>query len=87
MVGVHPEYWTRRMYDRVKQWVKEQGGRLMYLGGNGLNCEVELDGTGALICRTYDDTAEPDGHESRMHRRHESRRQICWVLPSPTRVL
>ena len=25
-----------------KDWVDEQGGRLMYLGGNGLNCEVEL---------------------------------------------
>lgn len=38
----HPEYWTRRMYDTVKRWVFERGGRLMYLGGNGLDCEVNL---------------------------------------------
>ena len=38
----HPEYWTRKMYDAVKAWVFERGGRLMYLGGNGLDCEVEL---------------------------------------------
>ena len=30
------------MYERVKAWVFERGGRLMYLGGNGLNCEVEF---------------------------------------------
>jgi N,N-dimethylformamidase len=38
----HPEYWTRKMYDSVKAWVFERGGRLMYLGGNGLDCEVQL---------------------------------------------
>ena len=38
----HPEYWTRKMYDAVKAWVFERGGRLMYLGGNGLDCEIEL---------------------------------------------
>src|SRR5262249_34671527 len=42
VLGPHPEYWTRWMYDRVKQWVFAAGGRLMYLGGNGLNCEVTL---------------------------------------------
>ena len=38
----HPEYWTRKMYEAVKTWVFQRGGRLMYLGGNGLDCEVEL---------------------------------------------
>jgi hypothetical protein len=38
----HPEYWTRKMYDAVKAWVFDRGGRLMYLGGNGLDCEIEL---------------------------------------------
>jgi hypothetical protein len=38
----HPEYWTRKMYDAVKSWVFERGGRLVYLGGNGLDCEIEL---------------------------------------------
>jgi hypothetical protein len=27
---------------QVKEWVQERGGRLMYLGGNGVNCEVTL---------------------------------------------
>ena len=30
------------MYFRLKTWVFERGGRLLYLGGNGLNCEVEF---------------------------------------------
>jgi N,N-dimethylformamidase len=30
------------MYERVKEWVYDRGGRLMYLGGNGINCEVEF---------------------------------------------
>jgi hypothetical protein len=38
----HPEYWTREMYDGLKRWVVDRGGRLMYLGGNGLDCEIEL---------------------------------------------
>ncbi|MDQ2682641.1 MAG: carboxypeptidase-like regulatory domain-containing protein, partial [Chloroflexota bacterium] len=42
VISVHPEYWSREMYLRVKAWVHERGGRLMYLGGNGLNCEVEF---------------------------------------------
>src|SRR5262249_46383572 len=41
ILSTHPEYWTRRMYDRAKAWVFQQGGKLLYLGGNGLNCEVE----------------------------------------------
>jgi hypothetical protein len=42
ILSTHPEYWTRKMYERVKQWVFHERGKLMYLGGNGLNCEVEL---------------------------------------------
>lgn len=30
------------MYHAVKRWVTEEGGRLAYLGGNGINCEVEF---------------------------------------------
>ena len=44
ILSTHPEYWSRKMYFNVKSWVNERGGRLMYLGGNGLNCEAELDG-------------------------------------------
>jgi hypothetical protein len=84
IASVHPEYWTRRMYERVKSWVHERGGRFMYLGGNGLNCEVEFLGerdtdNQALRCRTYlgsvegslgmPDPANPSRWlESRFHR-------------------
>ncbi|HEY8548155.1 MAG TPA: N,N-dimethylformamidase beta subunit family domain-containing protein [Acidimicrobiales bacterium] len=34
ITGTHPEYWTTPMRDALEQWLGE-GGRLMYLGGNG----------------------------------------------------
>jgi N,N-dimethylformamidase len=34
VTGTHPEYWTTAMRDALEQWLDE-GGRLMYLGGNG----------------------------------------------------
>tara|TARA_B110000014_G_C19792615_1_gene411841 strand:- start:7 stop:585 length:579 start_codon:yes stop_codon:yes gene_type:complete len=30
------------MYYTLKKWVFDEGGKLLYLGGNGLNCEVEF---------------------------------------------
>ena len=51
IVSVHPEYWSEEMYRRLKAWVFERAGRLMYLGGNGLNCKVEfLDGGTRMVC-------------------------------------
>ena len=49
VISTHPEYWSREMYRRVKTWVFERGGRLMYLGGNGLNCEVEFPDPATMI--------------------------------------
>lgn len=34
VTGAHPEYWSTRMWDAVVAY-QQQGGRLMYLGGNG----------------------------------------------------
>lgn len=34
VTGSHPEYWTARMLDALDAWL-DQGGRLLYLGGNG----------------------------------------------------
>ena len=34
MTGAHPEYWTTRMWDAMVAY-QAQGGRLMYMGGNG----------------------------------------------------
>jgi N,N-dimethylformamidase len=53
MISVHPEYWSREMYLRVKEWVWQRGGKLIYLGGNGLNCEVEFIGEDALRFKTH----------------------------------
>ena len=91
ILPVHPEYWTREMYLRVKQWVFERGGRLAYLGGNGLNCEVTLDADGAMRCLThvYSISGEMGGHsmeqpeieyESRMHRTLESEANLLGVV-------
>jgi N,N-dimethylformamidase beta subunit-like, C-terminal len=35
LTGSHPEYWTEAMLDALESWLAD-GGRLMYLGGNGL---------------------------------------------------
>ncbi|MBT8446615.1 MAG: LamG domain-containing protein [Gammaproteobacteria bacterium] len=40
--GTHPEYWTGDMLDALAAY-KEQGGRYMYLGGNGLYWVTALD--------------------------------------------
>ncbi|HEX5282506.1 MAG TPA: carboxypeptidase-like regulatory domain-containing protein [Bryocella sp.] len=69
MLGVHPEYWSRTMFDRVDHWVRG-GGRLMYLGGNGLNCEVLFPSETVMRCLSREDFTENEknGNESRMHR-------------------
>lgn len=78
VIGVHPEYWTREMFRRVEEWV-HGGGRLMYLGGNGLNCEVTVDGN-SMRCLTFDDTKAPDAiHESRMHRTYAPEARLLGV--------
>src|ERR1051325_11193795 len=53
IISTHPEYWSREAYVRVKQWVFDRGGRLLYLGGNGLDCEVELPDESTMRCKTW----------------------------------
>lgn len=79
VLNTHPEYWTEEMYWKVKRWVFERGGRLMYLGGNGLNCKVELldDGT-AMRCLN----AWPADKESRFHAQVESEANLLGVVYS-----
>lgn len=85
--AVHPEYWTRRMYDRVKHWVFEKGGKLLYLGGNGMNGEVELRPDGSVLHHNGKlrglDVAGLGGYESRMHQRHESEANLVGVVFTP----
>ena len=53
VISTHPEYWSRDAYVRLKRWVFERGGKLMYLGGNGIDCEVELADAATMRCRTW----------------------------------
>jgi N,N-dimethylformamidase len=97
IIAVHPEYWTREMYLAVKQWVFERGGRLMYLGGNGLNCEVTLSASGQMRCLTHVNSVagelgghSPDGsveYESRMHRTLESEANLLGVVCTVTGIM
>ena len=78
----HPEYWSRDMYDRVKRWVHADGGRLVYLGGNGLNCEVELPDPATMIVRNGDGrllNAHRAEWESRFGMRHEPEANLLGV--------
>lgn len=98
IISTHPEYWSRAMYEKVKDWVYNRGGKFMYLGGNGLNCEVEfLDETtlhfnsqlvssdGGVAMR------DPDNpeivYESRLHRRVESEANLLGVVYSDPGVM
>jgi hypothetical protein len=86
VLSAHPEYWTRRIYDRVKRWVFDRSGRLLYLGGNGLNCEVELAGD-VMVCRNENITslwpAGMRGKDSRFALRHESEAHLLGVVFTP----
>jgi hypothetical protein len=85
ILGPHPEYWTRQMYDRVKEWVFHKGGRLVYLGGNGLNCEVELREDTMIVHNGNIRSLWPDGigAESRFALRHESEANLLGVVFTP----
>ncbi len=89
VLGAHPEYWTREMYEQVKRWVFERGGRLVYLGGNGLNCEVSLAGDATMIVHNGDArrlAANPQ-LESRFGMRYESEAHLLGVVYSEAGVM
>ncbi|MEM7091444.1 MAG: N,N-dimethylformamidase beta subunit family domain-containing protein [Actinomycetota bacterium] len=56
VTGTHPEYWSTRMLDALCEW-QRQGGRLMYLGGNGFYWRVAFsdDWPGAMELRRAED--------------------------------
>lgn len=99
MISVHPEYWSREMYQKAKRWVFDRGGRLMYLGGNGLNCEVEFLGRDRLRFKTFLPAAPPGrpgaphprdpsvAIESRMHRTLESEASLLGVVWTESGVM
>jgi len=98
IISTHPEYWTRRQYERVRDWVRDRGGRLMYLGGNGVNCEVEL--LDASTMRTKTHLAAVDGSlgqwdpdnatkwlDSRFHRTVEPEASLLGVATTEAGIM
>ncbi len=81
VLGPHPEYWSSKMYYELKDWVFNRGGRLMYLGGNGLNCEVVFLDEATMAVHNGDGREQRDGgFESRFHMRHESEANLLGVV-------
>ncbi len=90
IISTHPEYWSRAMYERVKQWVWHEGGRLMYLGGNGVNCEVEfLDADTMVVHNGTMTSLWPDGigAESRLAKRLECEARLLGVVFTPAGIM
>lgn len=81
VLGPHPEYWSRTMYDELKDWVVNRGGKLVYLGGNGLNCEVEfLDRQTMTVKNGNERERIRRNLDSRMHHRYESEASLLGVV-------
>lgn len=80
VLSTHPEYWTTRMVDDLNTWVTERGGRLAYLGGNGLNCPVRLEGP-SMIC---DNGSDYRRASSRMTQRHTPEAALLGVQTTLT---
>ncbi len=98
LVSTHPEYWSREMYQQIKDWVYQRGGRFMYLGGNGMNCEVEFLDSSTLHFRNHlktesgklgmVDPNDPTRYlESRFHRTYESEANLLGVVTTETGIM
>jgi N,N-dimethylformamidase len=87
ILSTHPEYWTRKMYHTVKSWVNDRGGKLMYLGGNGLNCEAEISGTAAVYLNGDAREMKRSAFESRFHMRGESEAALLGVAFTETGIM
>lgn len=95
VIQTHPEYWSRTMYERVKDWINDDG-KLVYLGGNGINCEVEFPDESRMRALNYtanvsdrgDPRDAPEGtYESRFHRRVESEGNLLGIVFTFTGIM
>lgn len=82
ILSTHPEYWSQEMYYKLKAWVHERGGKLLYLGGNGLNCDVEFLDDTTIIVQNGDERERirRGVEESRFHTRAESEANLLGVV-------
>lgn len=88
----HPEYWSRDMYYKLKAWVFERGGKLLYLGGNGLNAEVEFLDEGTMRVRnsaigSQGDLLREKGYDSRFGVYNESEASLLGVVYTETGIM
>jgi hypothetical protein len=92
VISTHPEYWSRKMYFDLKTWVQERGGKLLYLGGNGINAEVEFTDEQAytMVVQNANERiwgADPT-IESRFHARvGESEANLLGVVYDPRGIM
>jgi hypothetical protein len=76
------------MYFAVKAWVYDRGGKLMYLGGNGVNCAVQfLDPSRVVYCNGDGRALKSGGYESRFHMRVESEAALLGVVFTETGIM
>ncbi len=90
VISTHPEYWSREMYQAVKRWVFTRGGRLVYVGGNGLNCEVTFPDAATMVVHNGDNRklqANLAKFESRFGMRVESEANLLGVVYTETGVM
>jgi N,N-dimethylformamidase len=82
IISTHPEYWSKHMYLKLKSWVHERGGRLLYLGGNGLNCAVDFLSDSVMVVQNGDERARirKGVEESRFHTRVESEANLLGIV-------
>lgn len=87
ILGPHPEYWSRDMYDKLKTWVFEKGGKLLYMGGNGLNCEVEFVDETTMIVQNGNGRKVDGRVDSRFKLRYESEANLLGVQYTPVGIM
>jgi N,N-dimethylformamidase len=98
IISGHPEYWTRRQYERTRDWVQRRGGHFIYLGGNGINCEVEYPTPTTMRTKTYlnptngsvgmwDDNDPTHWLDSRFDRTVESEAHLTGVSTTETGIM
>jgi N,N-dimethylformamidase len=56
ILTTHPEYWTLQMLDNLEKYV-QQGGKLLYLGGNGVFEKVEFNNEASSLTLLNGDPA------------------------------
>lgn len=97
VISVHPEYWSKQMFERVEAFVAA-GGRLVSLGGNCVNCEVEMPDGRSMRCRTQltsadgslgmPDPDDPDAwFDSRFHRTALPEAELLGLATTETGIM